>query len=79
MIARDELDRLHDDLYVLACAIDDVEADLAAGDRRTVQSLTEDLSHLLDSARPLPRSCPDAVAVTPGRRTRSAPLLTCRP
>src|SRR6476619_7389025 len=28
IIAKDELDRLHDELYVLACAVDDAERDL---------------------------------------------------
>ena len=31
VIAKAALDELHDDLYVLACAVDDVERDLAAG------------------------------------------------
>jgi hypothetical protein len=53
VIARDELDRLHDELYVLACAVEDTERDLAAGGRRTVQELTDTLQWLLDAARPL--------------------------
>jgi endogenous inhibitor of DNA gyrase (YacG/DUF329 family) len=53
VIARDELDRLHDDLYVLACAVEDTERDLAAGGRRTVRELTDALTWLLDAARPL--------------------------
>lgn len=61
VIARDELDRLHDDLYVLACAVDDVERDLAAGTRHTIRSLTDDLTWLLEAARPLRnRSIPPA-------------------
>jgi len=53
IIARDELDRLHDELYVLACAVEDTERDLAAGGRPTVQQLTDALEWLLDAARPL--------------------------
>jgi hypothetical protein len=39
VIARDELDRLHDDLYAMACAVEDTERDMAAW--------------LMDAARPL--------------------------
>lgn len=54
MIARAELERLHDDLYVLACAVDDTERDLAElGARPSVRELREILDWLLDAARPL--------------------------
>ena len=54
MIARDELDRLHDDLYVLACAVEDAERDLAAmGATPTASELREVLDWLLTAARPL--------------------------
>ena len=54
VIARAELDALHDDLYVLACAVDDADRDLgAAGARPTVRELTEILRWVLDAARPL--------------------------
>jgi hypothetical protein len=53
IIARDELDTLHDDLYALACAVEDTERDLAAGGRRTVRELEDALAWLLDAARPL--------------------------
>ncbi len=53
VIARDELDALHDELYVLACAVEDTERDLQAPGRRTVQQLTDALEWLLDAARPL--------------------------
>ena len=53
VIARDELDRLHDDLYVLACAIEDVDRDLAAPGRRTTRDLTDALEWLLTAARPV--------------------------
>lgn len=54
VIARDELDALHDDLYVLACAVDDAEQDLeATGSRPTVRELQLVVRSLLDAARPL--------------------------
>lgn len=53
VVARAELDALHDELYVLACAVDDVERDLAAPGRRTITELTDALEWLLDAARPL--------------------------
>jgi hypothetical protein len=54
VIARAELDALHDDLYVLACAVDDAVRDLtAAGARPTVRELTDILRWVLDAARPL--------------------------
>ena len=54
IIARAELDALHDDLYVLACAIDDAERDLAdAGAKPSARELTDILAWLLDTARPL--------------------------
>lgn len=54
VIARDELDELHDDLYVLACAVGDAEADLeAAGARPTVRELRSIVQGLLDAAKPL--------------------------
>lgn len=53
VVARTELDALHDELYVLACAVDDVERDLAASTRRTTTQLTDAIGWLLDAARPL--------------------------
>ena len=53
VIARDELDRLHDDLYVLACAVDDVDRDLAVGTKQNAATLRELLDWLLEAARPL--------------------------
>ena len=56
VIARTELDALHDDLYVLACAVDDAERDLkASGSRPTIKELTEILEWLLAAARLLVR------------------------
>ncbi len=54
IIARRELDELHDQLYMLACAVDDTERDLAdAGTRATAKELREMLDWLLDAAKPL--------------------------
>lgn len=54
VIARATLDELHDELYVLACAVDDTERDLAAaGPKITARELTELLDWLLEAARPL--------------------------
>lgn len=54
IVAKDELDRLHDELYVLACAVNDAERDLtAAGAKPNVRELKEIVDWLLDAARPL--------------------------
>ena len=54
VVARAELDRLRDDLYVLACAVEDSERDLAASsDEPTVAELRTILDWLLSAARPL--------------------------
>lgn len=54
VVTRSELDTLHDDLYVLACAVEDTERDLAAlGARPTAREVRELLEWLLDAARPL--------------------------
>ena len=53
VVARSELDSLRDDLYVLACAVDDARRDLAAPGRRTERELREVLDWLLDAAKPL--------------------------
>jgi hypothetical protein len=52
VVARAELDALHDDLYVLSCAVADVERDLSGG-RATKEELRDALDWLLDAARPL--------------------------
>lgn len=51
VVARTELDQLHDELYVLACAVDDVERDLVDG--ATATQVLDALRWLLDAARPL--------------------------
>jgi len=54
IVTKDELDRLHDELYVLACAVNDAERDLAAaGAKPDVRELQEIVDWLLDAARPL--------------------------
>ena len=54
VIAKSSLDDLHDDLYVLACAVDDTEADIvAAGSTPPVAELQRILDWLLAAARPL--------------------------
>ncbi|TVR27799.1 MAG: hypothetical protein EA389_01985 [Ilumatobacter sp.] len=54
MIARAELDSLHDELYVLACAVDDVRRDLdAAGTNASAPELREMVEWLLVAAIPL--------------------------
>ncbi len=54
VIARDELDALHDDLYVLACAVGDAETDLeAAGARPSVRELRMVIDLLITAAKPL--------------------------
>jgi hypothetical protein len=52
VVTRQELDDLYDDLYVLACAVADTEAELGTA-KPTVSGLKEALSWLMDAARPL--------------------------
>lgn len=55
VMARAALDDLHDGLYVLACAVEDTEADLAALDEpaNDPAELRRMLEWLLEAARPL--------------------------
>ncbi len=53
VIARDQLDALHDDLYVLSCAVDDAKQDLAASGARTAPELRELVDWLIEAAEPL--------------------------
>jgi len=54
VIAREELDALHDDLYVLACAVDDTKRDLGDGTTRlTAKDLRAMLEWLMEAAMPL--------------------------
>jgi hypothetical protein len=54
VVTRQELDELHDKLYVLSAAIEDVERDLARSS--TKQDYVEAVEWLLDAARPLVES-----------------------
>ncbi len=51
VVTRQELDELHDKLYVLEAAIEDVERDLAASP--TKQDYVDAVAWLLEAARPL--------------------------
>lgn len=54
IVAKVELDALHDELYVLACAVNDAERDLAdAGPKATSVELRSILDWLLEAARPV--------------------------
>jgi hypothetical protein len=54
VMARATLDELHDQLYVLACAVADTDADLAAaGASPSPAELCRILDWLLEAARPL--------------------------
>jgi hypothetical protein len=53
VVARTALDELHDRLYVLACAVADTEADLAADPEPSAAELRRMLDWLLEAARPL--------------------------
>jgi hypothetical protein len=54
VIARAELDTLHDQLYVLACAVDDADRDVADGGvRMSAAELRSVLEWVLAAARPL--------------------------
>ncbi|MFZ9629082.1 MAG: hypothetical protein ACO3C1_06985 [Ilumatobacteraceae bacterium] len=53
IVATAELDSLHDELYVLACAVDDAERDLAAAGTPTLREMRELVDWLLEAARPL--------------------------
>lgn len=53
VIAKATLDELHDDLYVLACAVDDAERDLTNNTKPSAAELQDILTWLLEAARPL--------------------------
>ena len=53
ILARTTIDQLKDDIYVLRCAIEDVDRDLAASD--TSEEVRSSLRWVLDAARPLVR------------------------
>lgn len=54
IVTKAELDQLHDELFVLACAVDDVDRDLAsAGKGPGANEVREMLTWLLEAARPI--------------------------
>ena len=54
VLARSQVDALHDAVYVLACAVSDTDRDLAAlGSRPSAKDLREILDWLVENARPL--------------------------
>ncbi|MCB0955388.1 MAG: hypothetical protein KDB06_10280 [Ilumatobacter sp.] len=68
IITKAELDALHDELYVLACAVNDAERDLtASGAKASARELRDLIDWLLDAARPLR----DRELAPPGAPARS--------
>jgi hypothetical protein len=51
-MTRDELDALKDQIYVLHCALNDVQTDLSSP-RQTKESLLEMLGWLIQAAEPI--------------------------
>ncbi len=59
VVTKASLDDLHDELYVLACAVDDAQRDLeAAGSKPSAAELRRILDWLLEAARPLGERAP---------------------
>jgi hypothetical protein len=56
VVAREEIDTLKDQIYVLACAVQDVQQDLASGGPHSKESLRESLEWLLEAAVPVTQS-----------------------
>lgn len=53
IIVRTELDSLHDELYVLACAIEDAERDGALETQANPQQVLDALRWIIDAAKPV--------------------------
>jgi hypothetical protein len=51
VVTRDELERVRDRLYVLQCAVEDVERDLARGEDAEADGTERALQWLLDAAK----------------------------
>jgi hypothetical protein len=66
VVARSALDELQDRLYVLSCAVQDVDRDLARVRRPTTSDLREALDWVLEAARPL-----TAIPALPAARAQS--------
>ena len=62
-MTRDELDALKDQIYILHCALTDVQTDLASP-RQTKETLQEMLTWLIQAAEPIA-----AVSLTPAIRS----------
>ncbi len=56
VVAREEIDALKDQIYVLACAVQDVQQDLNQGTPQSKESLRECLDWLLEAAVPVTQS-----------------------
>jgi hypothetical protein len=52
VVARAAIDQLHDQIYILECAIEDVEGDVAEDE--SIDTMRRALAWLLEAARPLP-------------------------
>ena len=63
VMTRDELDALKDQMYVLHCALNDVQTDLSSP-RQTKESLLEMLGWLIQAAEPIA-----AASLTPAIRS----------
>ena len=80
VVARSTLDELHDELYVLACAVDDAERDIAALPARpTASDLHEILDWIMAAARPLRAREIPASSPTHFVMTKAQPVIRVRP
>ena len=52
-MAREELNDMHDALYVLSCAVDDVQRDLADIEKPSAKELRDMLQWILECAEPI--------------------------
>ena len=53
VMAREELNDIHDALYVLSCAVDDVQRDLADIEKPSAKELRDMLQWILECAEPI--------------------------
>ena len=53
VMAREELNDIHDALYVLSCAVDDVQRDLADIEKPSAKELRDMLKWILECAEPI--------------------------
>jgi hypothetical protein len=52
-MAREELNEVHDAIYVLSCAVQDVQRDLAANKQPNAKELKDMLQWILECAEPI--------------------------